>query len=391
MKTLDRNAKLGVLAEVKKQVTRRHFNLFAVDHRSWCANIDSQSEALARATDHEFEVGVRKLLSDLKTSHTTFYRSVPTAFPSQHTIGATFRRSMDGGWDFLDVFEQSPADKAGIRPGDRLAAIDNAPPTGEETPSFGIGRTHRLAIQRDGKFIEIEVQVPPCKATISRPPLVEPLPVTTRMIAQGEGVLTVRYFPGIFGIGFSRQLDEAIAHLKASGCKRLTVDLSGNIGGSLGFARLASYLVPDRRPIGFNLTPERLRSGYSAAELPQVPMPSTRLGLATTFARFIGKDKSLMLLTQGLGPQPFHDNLTVRINEWTTSAGEIVAAFAAANGIPIEGTKTKGSVLGATNLKVGPDCWLRLPVMGWFAPDGAIIEGVGVEPDCLEKRKGKVC
>ena len=100
-------------------------------------------------------------------------------------------------------------------------------------------------------------------------------------------------------------LDCAISQLNANGCDRLLVDLRGNIGGSLGFARLASYLCADRRPIGHSLTPRRLRTGYKLDQLPRVAMPATRAGVALALTRFAVKDKSLMLLTQGLGAQRF--------------------------------------------------------------------------------------
>ena len=86
--------------------------------------------------------------------------------------------------------------------------------------------------------------------------------------------------------------------LKAEGCEHLIIDLRGNVGGSLGFARLASYLCPGRVEIGYSVTPARLRRGYNVAELPRVPMPSTRFGLFTALGRFAFRDKSLMLLTQ---------------------------------------------------------------------------------------------
>ena len=132
---------------------------------------------------------------------------------------------------------------------------------------------------------------------------------------------------------FTSELDRAVSELKAGGCDRLIVDLRGNIGGSLGFARLASYLCPDRRPIGHSLTPRRLRTGYTIVELPQVAMPQNRFELALALTRFAVKDKSLMLLTQGLGLQPFHGRTVLLVNEWTNSAAEIVAAFAREHGL----------------------------------------------------------
>src|SRR5206468_3741458 len=166
------------------------------------------------------------------------------------------------------------------------------------------------------------------------------------------------------------------------GCERLIIDLRGNIGGSLGFARLASYLCPGQIAIGHSLTPRRLREGYDSKALPQVPMPRSRLELLFTLARFSFRDNSVMLLTQGLGRQPFHGRIVVLVNEWTNSAAEMVANFAEENKLAtVVGTKTCGTVLGARNFGVGGGYWLRLPVFGWFTSNGGTIEGKGVLPN----------
>ena len=111
-------------------------------------------------------------------------------------------------------------------------------------------------------------------------------------------------------------------------------------------------------------------------------MPRSRAELLVTLARFAFRDKSVMLLTQGLGEQPFHNRIVVLVNEWTNSAAEMVANFAAENRLAtIVGQKTRGNVLGAMNFKVGGGYWLRLPVFGWFTSKGRSLEGNGVDPD----------
>ena len=160
--------------------------------------------------------------------------------------------------------------------------------------------------------------------------------------------------------------------------------LSDNIGGSLGFARLASYMCAGQIAIGHSITPRRLRNGYDPEALPRVPMPRTRPELLYTLVRFSFRDKSVMLLTQGLGTQPFHNRIVVLVNEWTNSAAEMVANFAAENQLAtIVGQKTRGNVLGAMNFRVGSGYWLRLPVFGWFTSKGRSLEGNGVDPDVL--------
>ena len=111
-------------------------------------------------------------------------------------------------------------------------------------------------------------------------------------------------------------------------------------------------------------------------------MPSTKLGVLFCLARFSVRDKSLMLLTQGLGKQPFHGRIAVLVNEWTNSAGEIAAQFAKDTKLAtVVGKQTRGNVLGATMFNVGHSYQLYLPVFGWYSPNGNYAEGSGVPPD----------
>jgi carboxyl-terminal processing protease len=92
----------------------------------------------------------------------------------------------------------------------------------------------------------------------------------------------------------------------------------------------------------------------------------------------------VVLLTQGLGEQPFHKKIVVLVNEWTNSAAEMVASFAAENKLAtIVGKKTAGNVLGAANFKVGSGYWVRLPIFGWCTSQGECVEGKGVSPDVV--------
>jgi C-terminal processing protease CtpA/Prc len=71
-------------------------------------------------------------------------------------------------------------------------------------------------------------------------------------------------------------------------------------------------------------------------------------GVLYCLARFSVQDKSLMLLTQGLGPQPFHCHVVILVNEFTNSAGEMAAQFAKDTKLAtLVGEKTMGNVLGS--------------------------------------------
>lgn len=387
MKSLTNSEKAAIVRNVKKLVLKYHINVANVDYDGWAKGVDRMAADVAAADEGDFEAGVRTLLAQLRTSHTAFYHNQVDRLLPQHTLNATLRKVTTADsehWMFLDVFEGGAADRAGIRPGRLLLAVDGAPVPTDDLPKFGISQQYTFTIggPDPNRTEEVRVGVPLVKGSKAAPPLVPPKTITHKFLEHRLGYLKIGWFTASMGLGFSKELDTAISDLKAHGCERLIIDLRGNIGGGLGFARLASYLCPGKLPIGQNLTPKRLRSGYNRDELPRVVMPSTAIGLVSALTQFLVRDKSLVLLTQGLGPQPFHGNIAILVNEWTNSAAEMVAKFAQENRLAaIIGTKTSGTVLGARNFSVGAGYWLRIPVFGWFTSNGSTIEGTGVVPD----------
>ena len=174
--TMDTKTRLSIVKRIKTLVLAHHVNIAAVDYSEWARRWDAGVDKLLTADGSEFESGVRSLLAGLRSSHTTFYHDQPTKFPSQHTVGATFRR-VTSAWMFLDVFEGGPADSAGIKPGDVLENGSGDP------PQFGIGQTYQLPIRRRGQALTVTVTVPLRKGTKERPPMVEPKAVSYRMVA----------------------------------------------------------------------------------------------------------------------------------------------------------------------------------------------------------------
>jgi C-terminal processing protease CtpA/Prc len=385
---LDPTERLKIISRIQTLVLKHHVNIENIDLNEWSKEVDERSPALIKAeSDIAFEQGIDDLLAKLKSSHTDFYRSNRQPTKPEHAIGATLRSVTVLGtqrWMFLDVFEDSPAARAGVTPGYLLLSVNGVPATPPEYPAFAFGEVHELTLQlpNNMKTQSVAVTVPHRKATRPRLPFVEPKSVSYRMLTERVGILKIAYFSGMFGIRFSKVLDAAVASLKAQGCDRLIIDLRGCIGGSLGFARLVSYMCPGRIPIGYDITKKRQQRGYDVAKLPHVPMPDTRTGILFRLAQFSVRDKSLVLLTQGLGHQPFHGHMAVLINEMTSSAGEIAAQFAKDTKLAtLIGQKTAGLVLGADVFDVGSGYTLFLPVFGWYGPSGSHGEGSGVVPD----------
>ena len=386
IETLSTQARVKMVRAVEKLVRTKFVNLAGVDLDRWSRELRALTEPILDCTAEDFEQAVRQALQGLKSSHTGFYHGVQNRFLPQHSINATLTNcaSLGGRWVFVDVFPEGPAERAGVRPGDVLMKVNGKEPSVDWPPQFKMGATHQLTVgdNQGANIRTFSAVVPLRKGTKQRPPILEPKAVTAEFLPPDIGVLRIPYFSGAAGMRFGAELVKAVSGLKAKGSKRLVIDLRGNIGGSLGFAILASYLCPDERPIGYSVTPQAVRKGYSKETLPKVRMPRNKFELLGTLAAFAARDKSVVLMTQGLGPQPFHGRVAILINEFTNSAGEMLASFAAENRLAVlVGDRTPGNALGAANFPVGHDYFLRVPIFGWFGWSGTYLEGAGVAPD----------
>src|SRR5438477_4682111 len=380
-----------IISAIKKLVPERHINVSNPnqDYRPWIALVDERMPRLIDADDTQsFETGVSELLRGLGSSHTAFFHRRRDSVPAPYSINATLRAvetPQGKRWMFVDVIEDGPTFQAGIRPGELLLSIDSEqiiPPT---SANFRIGGSHQLEIGTfggDKRQVVVEV---PNRAAKDRPPMIEPRSLSHRMLAPDTGLVRVATFPGRVGQSFAKGLDAAVRDLKDHGVKRLIVDIRGNIGGGLGSLRLLSYLCPGKMEIGYSVTRARLRKGYRKERLTRIGrIPATRAELLMMAVRFkiFQRDRSMVLVTEGLGPQPFHGRTVVLINEHTHSAAEMVASFAKQNRLAtLVGTRTAGEVLGGANFKLAGGYVIRMPVAGWYTWQGECIEGKGVEPD----------
>jgi C-terminal processing protease CtpA/Prc len=341
-----------------------------------------RDQILRSTNDEEFEKQIQDLLAELKTSHTGFRHSKSAKIPGRHAIAATFMRcNFDGEerWMFQDVHEGGPAHAAGLRPGDILLQVRNKELKPPEPPIFPVGEDSQYAVQKpDGKRIVGSLIVPSPRSKSH--PVIVPKAVLCSQLPDGIGWLKVTMFPGAVGIDLAKMFDTAIAHLKDS--TRLIVDLRGNTGGGIGGLRLMSYLTSEKKEVGYSLTRARKEKGYKKENLPRFGhIPSHKATLFWLALRYGFIDKSILVVTEGLGPQKFQNRVVILVNEHTASAGEMVSAFAEENGLAtIVGTKTAARLLSGSTFKAGSGYIVGLPVAAYLTWQGRLIEGKGVSP-----------
>jgi C-terminal processing protease CtpA/Prc len=349
----------------------------------------AQRDLEASASPAELERRVVGVLEGSGLSHVAFFHDTAQHVPARYAICATFMESdtSDGPlWMFQDVHEGGPAHDAGIRPGDFLLAIDHAAVKPPASPRFCLGQDAVATVRRiKGPDRRLTLALP--KADLHKkgkgtPPMALPTAVTSRLVADGVGYVRVAFFPGASGQPFAGAFDRAVALL--DGCERLIIDLRGNLGGFVGALRLMSYLTPDRVPVGYSLTRQGRAKGLQPDKLPALDrLPEGTLDKLAMLYRFRvrHRDRSVRLVTEGLGPKRFQGRIVMLVNEHTASAAEMVVGFASERRLAtLVGVRTAGQVLGGANFAVGHNFTLRLPAAAWHTWDGRTLEGCGISP-----------
>ena len=379
---LNLDERTKIFDKVCRLVQTKHFNpaLNGVDWDSFAQG--RRDQILACAEAEAFEQEMHRLVTGLKTSHAGFRHAGMRNIPSRHAINATLQRIAVNGterWMFQDVHRGGPAHAAGIRPGDLLVECSGREIHPPNDLMFSVGEAAELIIEKlDGGQERVQVRLP--RPISQKHPVTAPEAVHTERLSEEIGLLKVAMFPGAIGIDVAKDMDRGIAVLE--GCSRLIVDLRGNSGGGIGGLRLMSYLTPGKLEVGYSLTRKRRERGYRREELTRFErIPSHKATLLWLAARYALVEKSILVVTEGLGPRRFHRRVVLLVNEHTASAGEMVSAFAEENDLAvIVGTKTPGRLLSGSAFKVGHGYILGLPVAAYLTWQGRMLENNGIVP-----------
>lgn len=245
-------------------------------------------------------------------------------------------------------FDGTPADRAGLREGDRIIEVDGVSVVGmpAETVAAKIrgpaGTQVRLKINRPGRDEPFEVTIE--RAVIEIPT------VSSRVFETGAGPVGYLRLM-MFNERTLAQFREHWDRILAARPKGLILDLRGNPGGLLNVAvEVAGYFVP---------------------EGPVVRVVDRNEAVETLSARGRGTDLPLVVL----------------INEFSASASEIVAGAIRDRGAgTLVGTKTfgKASVQQIWDLDyIGAETAVRITTKKYQTPNGHDIRGKGIEPDIV--------
>jgi carboxyl-terminal processing protease len=282
------------------------------------------------------------------TGHTRFL--TPEEVADQHTtlsgsiVGIGAIMDVDGNLPIIrSVIPGGPADRAGLRSGDKVLAVDGETTEGEDIDTVvkrirgDAGTTVKLTILHAGDTTPVEYSIVREKVAV---------PAVSWSRIPGTTLADIRLEE--FSAGAAGEVKKAIKDARSTGATGIVLDLRGNPGGYVGEAvDIASQFLKDgivyqQRDKSGRIEKESVKSGGEATDVP----------------------------------------LTVLVDLGTASSAEIVAGAIqdAARGKLI-GQKTfgTGTVLNEFRLKDGSA--LLIGTVEWLTRAGRQIWKHGIEPD----------
>ena len=260
-------------------------------------------------------------------------------------IGVQITR-LEAGISVTRVFSSSPAQQAGILPGDVIRRVDNFP-VGQSTVTEVVERI----TGPEGTTVEIEVFRPRSEETLTlrskRKSIQYPTLTDVRFVDEGIGYLKIEEFAR----KTDEEFDAALDSLESQGLEGLIIDLRNNPGGMLESAvEIVGQFLDKGTPI------VEIRSRQKRQ--PEI-LRSRNRNRASAYP------------------------LVILQNRGSASASEIVAGSLRSTEKAIilgEPSYGKGSVQSIFALSNGEG--LRMTTAHYYFPDGSSIEeGVGLKPD----------
>jgi carboxyl-terminal processing protease len=381
--TIPQETRERILTKVQETVQAGYY---APDFhgKHWYEIVASHRPAIFDAKTIEgFEQEMNAMLADLDSNMRLL--SPNSKITARNAINASFHAMDlrgDGGrrWVFQDVAPGGVAQRSGVLPADVLLTIDGAPAAPPDRPAFEMHRETRVEVLRGNERMRIDLDLKTPAPKYKDNPYSEPS-LTGTMTPDRIAIVKISLFPGKIGIDFANALS-SLFRGRLAGAEGLVLDLRGNPGGGIGNLRLMSLFTPTRQPVGYSLDRATAENGTPKERLPRLgKIPSQKWELIPLAVR-LGTKKSVVLETEGLGPQPFHGHIVILVNEHTTGAAEMVTLFAKENSLAtIVGTETPGRLISRTGTKVGAGYQLVFPVAAYQSWNGTRIEGRGIEPD----------
>jgi carboxyl-terminal processing protease len=297
---------------------------------------------------------IKGMLESLQDAHTGYMPPVQFNLATSDIqgqlegIGAEVD-SRDGELTIVSPLPDSPAERAGLQPGDVILTVNGREVTGMPLLDAVMlvrgpaGTTVHLEVRREGQDQLLEYDLVRAKITLAS--------VTSRMLEDNYAYVRI----STFGDRTTEELKEALKKLLDQNPKGLILDLRGNPGGNLYTALDVASQFIHSGPIMIEEWGDGRRKTFNA----------DGGGLATDIP------------------------LTVLIDQGSASASEIVAGAIQDQGrgtLVGETSFGKGTVQDWHALDEGHNGGVRITIARWLTPNGRWVHETGLTPDVAATR-----
>jgi carboxyl-terminal processing protease len=299
-----------------------------------------------------FEGAIQGLLSKLDAHSTLFTPDQLKEFKVETTgefggLGIQITKTKDGRLLIIAPIEDTPAFRAGIKPGDEIVKIEDK----KVTPDMSLSEAVKLMRGKPGTKITIWIMrkgwAEPKPFTITRA-VIKIKSVKFRVIDKDIGYIRFTMFQKNAVDEFKNALQEL---LKNKDLKGIIVDVRNNPGGLLDVAvTISDYFLPEGKLI-----------------------VSTKGRIPESKKEYLSTHKPIV---------PLNLPVVMLVNGGTASAAEILTgALRFNNRAIVVGEKTfgKGSVQTLYPLSMGYA--VKITTAKYYMPNGDCIDGKGIEPD----------
>lgn len=337
VKDITRAAGMGVslqkITMVKKMLSE--YSLFEADEEKIA---DYASMAMAAAVDDPYTVYYPKEeFSSYKDNIMSTYIGIGA------TLGANTEKNQ---LVVVSPMEDSPAEKAGLKSGDEIVAIDGKQYEANQLSEAATylkkgdeGSGVVITVKRDGEQFDISV---------TREKIIKNS-VKSKMLDGETGYLRITDFESKSDNASKNTYDEFCEHLTAlqsAGMKKLVIDLRDNPGGDLNVVcNIADVLLPE--------------------------------GLIT-----YTEDKHGKRVTVNSDANCVDIPIAVLVNGGSASASEVLTGALKDNGkAVVVGTKTYGKGIVQTVYPFSDGSGMSVTTAKYYTPSGVCIHQIGIEPD----------
>jgi carboxyl-terminal processing protease len=273
----------------------------------------------------------------------------------------------DGLVKVISPIEDTPAFRAGIKPGDLIIKLDEAPVKGM-TLNDAVKKMRGKPNTQITLTIARKGETQPIVVTLTRA-VIHVQSVKSKLVEAGYGWIRISQFQEQTPESVARQL----ANLYKQGpLKGLVLDLRNDPGGLLyGAVAVSGAFLPEKAlVVSTDGRTEDARKKYYAD--------------SDDFTR--GKDDAMKDLPAGARTVP----MVVLVNGGSASASEIVAgALQDHKRATVIGTQTFGKGSVQTIMPLGNNTAIKLTTARYFTPSGRSIQAKGITPDVVVEEPGE--